>query len=42
MTTIIAGIAVLLTCVGLVLGIPIIIAGARAPLAASFGGHQHN
>jgi hypothetical protein len=31
---IIAGIAVSLTCVGLVLGIPIIIAAARAPLRA--------
>jgi hypothetical protein len=33
-TAIIAGIAVSLTCLGLVLGIPIIIAAARAPLRA--------
>jgi len=28
-----AGVAVSLTCIGLVIGIPIIVAGARAPLA---------
>jgi hypothetical protein len=36
-TAIIAGVAVSVTCLGLVLGIPIIIAAARAPLGATLG-----
>jgi len=37
--TIVAGVAITLTCLGSVLGIPIIIAGIRAPMTRADSGH---